>query len=74
MEELVQDLISYQPTLAGCTATDLSVVDNCKPEDPEAISGCGIFGTQIFRTCKDGLLFLIITAWRMQSGFKQNLR
>ena len=41
---LVQDLISYQPTLAGCTATDLSVVNNCKPEHPEAISGCGISG------------------------------
>jgi len=35
----VQDLISYQPTLAGCAAVDLSVVDESQPELQEAISG-----------------------------------
>ena len=38
-EELVQDLVSYQPTLAGCTAADLSVVDETRPELQETISG-----------------------------------
>ena len=38
-EELVRDLISYQPTLAGCAAVDLSVVDESQPELQEAISG-----------------------------------
>ena len=38
-EELVQDIISYQPTLAGCTESELSVVDESLPELQDAISG-----------------------------------
>ena len=37
-EELVQDIISYQPTLAGCTESELSVVDESLPALQDAIS------------------------------------
>ena len=37
-EELVQDIIFYQPTLAGCTESELSVVDESLPALQGAIS------------------------------------
>ena len=38
-EELVQDLVSYVPTIAGCSQGDLSTVDDNLPELQKEISG-----------------------------------